>query len=129
MTIGDRLTIAAIATGAAVPPGVIALVARVIAGIPTDSIANATPWLVWLAIWVAGSAWTYEIVSRITGGQLDRHRFSAGAVGIGTMAGALSGILFHATQTLLDPLVLALAGGVVGTYWPAKEPLQGPEVK
>lgn len=76
------------------------------------------PTVVWLAFLVLGSVWVYEITSRITGGRIDGHPIPVGPMATGTVAGLLAGPFLVRQQPIYGSLVLALLGGLAGTYVP-----------
>lgn len=121
MPLSDRLAVAAVAAAVALPGAGIALIVMLLSRVPAGYVAM----LVWPAFLVLGSIWTYEIVSRIMRGKVDRHHFSATAVAIGTMAGILAGLflmMMGVTQALLALPAGGLVGAFLGTYVPAKAP-------
>ena len=68
------------------------------------------------AILVLGSAFAYEVGRRVTGRQIDRARFSLGAVSILTHLGLLAGIYAFRKAPIEAGVVLALLGAFGGTF-------------
>jgi hypothetical protein len=121
MPLGNRLALAALAFGVALPPAMAALFLMFAFAIGGGSL----PMLVWPAFLVLGSIWTYEIVSRLAPGTVRRYKLSVTAVAIWTMSGYVTGILMliaDISEAVLLIPVLGFVGALVGTTVSASEP-------
>ena len=116
---GQRLLVAALALALALPVGFVAALYLLDRNFFEHHGGNPIwnrPTVMWLAFLVLGSTWVYEITSRITGGRIDGSPIPVGTMAIGTVAGLLAGPFLLKQQPIYGSLVLALLGGLAGTY-------------
>lgn len=116
MSLGQRAMVTVVAAVLAVPAGCGAGVFLLDRGIGGDSVHTdlVHPLIVLLAIGVLGTAFVFEVGSRLTNRRSDGHRMAA--VATCTVFGLLSGLYFVDGAPLEAAGLLALLGGFVGTF-------------
>jgi hypothetical protein len=118
MSVGSRITVAALATVLALPFGAGACVFLLDRGIGDDSVhASQVPTpLVLGAILVLGVLAVYEIGSRITRGRIDGRAFSMFYVAMCAVCGMVGGLLLVTAEPISGALGLAFLGAFMATF-------------